>query len=63
MQDLRSSIIFLSDLNASLDHESLRKRVASLSLPAFLGRCRSALASYAADDAETSHSKGASCIV
>jgi hypothetical protein len=40
----------LVDLNASLDHESSRRRVAALSLPALIGRCRSTLASYVADE-------------
>jgi hypothetical protein len=56
-----ASIISPNDLYASLNHESSRRQVASLSLPAFLGRCRSTLTSYVADDAETS--KGAHCIV
>jgi len=33
-----------------LDHESSRRRVAALSLPALIGRCRSTLASYVADE-------------
>ena len=32
-----------------LDHESLRRRAAVLSLPALISRCRSTLASYVAD--------------
>jgi hypothetical protein len=33
-----------------LDHESSRRTVAVLSLPALIGRCRSTLASYVVDE-------------
>ena len=44
-------MILSCELNAHfIDHESSRRRVAALSLPALIGRCRSTLASYVADE-------------
>jgi len=43
-------LLFLICSDTSKDHESSRRRVAALSLPALIGRCRSTLASYVADE-------------
>ncbi|KAI0263538.1 hypothetical protein BC834DRAFT_827343 [Gloeopeniophorella convolvens] len=43
-------LLFLICSNASKDHETSRRRVAALSLPALIGRCRTTLAGYVADE-------------
>jgi len=42
--------LFLICSDSSKDHESSRRTVAVLSLPALIGRCRSTLASYVVDE-------------